>query len=223
MKCTKRIQNFFNTAPTVHSMTAFETKVRRAEVKVAATMVKHNVPLAFAEHLSLLFREIFPDSEIANAYGSGKTKTTCILNGALKPYYQDELVQQMKDRPYSTSIDGSNDTGRDKMNPLTVKLFDVNMIKHKFLDMCFTSGKEAGTAEEIFSKMDLVLMRHEIPWKNCVSLSVDNTSVNLGTTNSLSSRIRKKKSTGICHWLSLSHFAQHVIQSSCSSCQYYRV
>ena len=49
-------------------MTAFETKVRRAEVIVAATMVKHNVPLAFAEHLSPLFREIFPDSEIANAY-----------------------------------------------------------------------------------------------------------------------------------------------------------
>ena len=103
------------------------------------------------------FEKIF-QTQIANAYGCGKTKTTCILNGALKPYYQDELVQQVKDRPYSISIDGSNDTGRDKMNPLTVKLFDVNMIKHKFLDMCITSGKEAGTAEEIFSKMNLVLM-----------------------------------------------------------------
>lgn len=87
-----------------------------------------------------------------HTYGSGKTNTTCILNGALKPYYQDELVQQMKDRPYSISIDGSNDTGRDKMNPLTVKLFDVNMVKHKFLDMCITSEKGAGTAEEIFRK-----------------------------------------------------------------------
>ena len=31
-------------------MTALESKVRQAEVKMAATMVKHNVPLALADH-----------------------------------------------------------------------------------------------------------------------------------------------------------------------------
>ena len=97
-------------------MSPLEAKVRRAEVKVAATMAKHNIPLAFAEHLSPLFREIFPDSEITKAYGSGKTKTTCIINGALKPYYQCELIEKMKSMPFCLSIDGSNDTGIDKMN-----------------------------------------------------------------------------------------------------------
>ena len=141
MRSSGKIQKFFNVAPSVDKMTTLEAKVRRAEVKVTSTMVEHNIPLVFAEHLSPLFREIFPDSEIAKAYGSGKTKTTCILNGALKLYYQNELVQQMRDRPYSVSIDGSNDTGREKMNPVTVKLFDVARAKHKFLDMCTTSGK----------------------------------------------------------------------------------
>ena len=185
-----KIQKFFNVSPSVDKMTALETKVRRAEVKVTSSMVKHNIPLAFAEHLSPLFREIFPDSEIAKAYGCGKTKTTCILNGALKPYYQNDLVQQMKDRPYSVSIDGSNDTGKEKMNPITVKVFDIDKVKHKFLDMCTTSGRGAGTAEVIFNKMDTVLQRFCIPWGNCVSLSVDNTSVNLGARNSLCSRIQ---------------------------------
>ena len=88
------------------------------------------------------------------------------------------------------SIDGSNDTGREKMNPITVKVFDVDRVKHKFLDMCTTSGRGAGTAEVIFNKMDTVLQRFSIPWGNCVSLSVDNTSVNLGARNSLRSRIQ---------------------------------
>ena len=64
-------------------------------------MVKHNVPLAFAEHLSSLLKEIFPDSDIASA-------TTCILNGALKLHFQRELVQQIREGPYTISIDGSN-------------------------------------------------------------------------------------------------------------------
>jgi len=55
---------------------------------------KAQCPLAFAENISPLFHEIFPDFEIAKAYGSGKTKTTCIINGALKPYCQQQHVQK---------------------------------------------------------------------------------------------------------------------------------
>ena len=55
--------------------------------------------------------------------------------------------------------------------------------------MCTTSGKQAGTACVIFEKMDGVLQKHGISWDNCISLSVDNTSVNMGRNNSLRSRV----------------------------------
>ena len=115
--------------------------MRRAEVKMTATMVKHNVPLAFADHLSPLLRDIFPDSEIAKVYNSAKTKTTCILNGALRPFYLGELIAEMKLGPFSLSIDGSNNTGLKKMNPMTVHVFSNSRVEHKFLDMCTTSGQ----------------------------------------------------------------------------------
>ena len=88
-----------------------------------------------SEHLGPLFREIFPDSETARSYHSGKIKSTCILNA---PLYQDELVQLVRTRPFSLSIDGSG------MNPLTA---DDGGVVHRLLDMCTTSGKGAGTAE----------------------------------------------------------------------------
>jgi len=44
----------------------------------------------------------------------------------LKPYCQQQLVQKMKDTPFCLSIDGSNDNGTEKMNPMTVKIFDLN-------------------------------------------------------------------------------------------------
>ena len=54
-------------------------KVTRAEVKVSTVLAHHNVPIALADHLSPLFKNIFPDSEIAKAYSCARTKTTCIL------------------------------------------------------------------------------------------------------------------------------------------------
>lgn len=75
---------------------------------------------------------MFPDLEIAKGYGCGKTKTTCILNRALKPYNLSKLIEQIRSRPFSIYIDGSNDTGREKINPMTVHIFDVDKVKHKF-------------------------------------------------------------------------------------------
>ena len=183
---SQSMQNFVRSAGS-NVISSLEHKARRAEVKMTAAMVHHNIPIAFADHLSPLMSEMFPDSEIAKKYSSARTKTSCILNGALKPHFQSELIKQMQFNPYSLSIDGSNDTGLEKMNPLTVKIFDVNRneVVHKFLDMCTTSGKDCGTAKGIFAKMDEVLVRNEVPWMNCIALSVDNTSVNLGVRNSL--------------------------------------
>ena len=78
------------------------------------------------------------------------------------------------------------------MNPLTVKIFKDGNVKHLFLDMCSTSGQSCGTSETIFCKMDKVITKHNIPWENCIALSVDDASVNMGVRNSLRSRITTK-------------------------------
>ena len=46
------------------------------------------------------------------------------------------------------------DTGLQKMNPLTVRIFDDDRkrVETRFLNMCTTSGKAAGTAQAIFDK-----------------------------------------------------------------------
>ena len=154
-------------------------QVIRAEVKVAHMLAQHNVPLSLADELTPLFHDIFPDSYIAKNFSSRRTKTACILNGAIAPVLQKNLVNTMKTCPFTLAIDGSTDIGVEKMNPLTVRIFNAEygMVHTLYLDMCMYSQS---TAEGIFTKMEDALQKHEIPWLNCVRVGVDNTSVNMG-------------------------------------------
>ena len=44
----------------------------------------------------------------------------CMLNSAVAPSLLSDLIAKMKSNPFSIMIDGSNDTGLEKMNPITV-------------------------------------------------------------------------------------------------------
>lgn len=52
-----------------------------AEGLFTALIAKHNLPLAVSDHFTKVVRKMFPDSQIAKQYGSGRTKTTAILRG----------------------------------------------------------------------------------------------------------------------------------------------
>jgi len=74
-------------------------------------MVQHNVPFAVADHFSPLLKECFKDSTTAQDFKCAGTKTTCIINGAVTPYFRNELVMKMRENPFTLITDGSNDTG----------------------------------------------------------------------------------------------------------------
>lgn len=61
------------------------------------------------DHLSPLFHDIFPDSNIAKGFSSAGTKTMCILNRALQPHFESVLIAKMKEEPFSLAVDDSNE------------------------------------------------------------------------------------------------------------------
>ena len=80
-------------------------------------------------------------------------------------------------RTFSLAVDGSNDNGIHKMNPVTVRIYDSDTghIGTGLLDMCLTTDTGSATAASVFTAMNNALESRGIPWTNCVSLSVDNT------------------------------------------------
>ena len=164
--------------------------VIRAEVKVATMLIQHNVPIALADKMTPLFQDVFSDSEIAKIYASRHTKTAYLINGALAP---QELVAYMKENPFAFTTDGSSDNSIEKMNPLTVRIFDQGSrtVCTRFLCMCMSSE---ANAETIFSKMEAALAKHGISWENCVGINLDNTFINMGCHNSIKTRVQHANS-----------------------------
>ena len=179
----------------------FDEQVVNAVVMMRNFLGQHNSSLLTADHLSSLFKEVFPDSKIAKKYAAHRTKTTAILYKSLAPHCLNYIVEHCKVHPYSVGTDGSSDTGIEKMNPICVKIFDVTRsrtVTAHFLDMCLTSGVGSATAEGIFTAIEDVFENNRIPWENCVSLSVDNTNTMIGKNKSIASRFLEESKCFYC-------------------------
>ena len=85
-------------------------KVLNAEVMVSNFIVQHNLSISVADHLDQLFKNIFPDSQIASSYACPKIKTFCIINKAFQLYYHKQIIDYCKNHPFTVRHDGSNDT-----------------------------------------------------------------------------------------------------------------
>ena len=114
----------------------------RAEVnsKAANFLVQHNIPLSVTDHLNPLFKNIFPDSSVAKALHQLELKQHVL---SMDLFLQTSKLEAMQSSPYALAIDGSNDNGLEKMNPLTVRIFDLEDKKviTNLLDMCLISGE----------------------------------------------------------------------------------
>ena len=89
-------------------------------------LVQRSTAFLTADHLTLPFKEAFLDSKIAKKYASRQTKTAAIIYKSFALHCLDYIVEHCKSHQYSVGTDGSNDTGIEKMNPICVKIFDVN-------------------------------------------------------------------------------------------------
>ena len=127
--------------------------LKTIDSKMAVLTASSSIPLAFHDKVSPAIRSHFSDSTIAQNYHSASTKATCMLKLAVASFLIDKLVDAMKMHPFSLSTDGSNDTGLEKMNPVSIRIFDVERSKviTKFLHMCPSTD---GRAETLFSNID---------------------------------------------------------------------
>ena len=105
-------------------------------------------------------------------------------------------------------LDGSNDTCLQKMYPVTVCTFDVNLnrITTKFFDMNLLEGTDASTTASMFDSVNSLFEPYNIQRDHYIGIGLDSTNANIGERNSIKSRARQKNDNIIiagcpCHIL----------------------
>ena len=71
-----------------------------AEIRSTVMLAHHNAPLSLSDHLGPMNKQNFPDSKISKLYQCARTKTACILNYAIAPYLQSDLIAEMKQQTF---------------------------------------------------------------------------------------------------------------------------
>ncbi|CAH2006701.1 unnamed protein product [Acanthoscelides obtectus] len=86
-------------------------QVSRAEIKIAALISEHNLPIKLCDHLIPLLKDIFLDSKIAQGMQMGRTKATGVIKHVLAKSHFEELIEELKAKKFSILVDESTDIG----------------------------------------------------------------------------------------------------------------
>ena len=100
-KSTSQVTKYYVSS----NSSSLDENVIKAETLISLPMAKHNVLLAFADHLAKVVNEAFPDSSIAKKNACGRGKTYQIIKRAIDPLQRAQVVEMCQNNKFSLMID----------------------------------------------------------------------------------------------------------------------
>ena len=82
-----------------------EELIIKAETLNALHYVQHNYSYASASNQSLLYKEMFPDSAIAQSFTCGSSKMAYIIKFGLALYFEEKIKEDIKGAPFTFKFD----------------------------------------------------------------------------------------------------------------------
>lgn len=173
------------------TQTPHSEQVKKAEIKVAAFIVEHNLPFRIMDHLSDLVAATFPDSKIACEFSSKRTKTRSIVKHVIAQRFRNDLVEVLKSTKFSIIIDESTDISALKQLAVVVRFFcnSQRRVRAHFLKLIEVSSADA---DGITTAVLDVFEKAKIPLSNIVGFAADTTNVMFGSHHSVSTILADK-------------------------------
>ena len=100
-------------------------KVTTAEVMMTQFIVSHNLSFLAADHLSDLFKCMFPDLKVAADFACKRTKTKSIICDAMDPHLKAPVISSLRVGSFNLLCDESNERDDSvKILTILVRYFD---------------------------------------------------------------------------------------------------
>lgn len=182
------------------------TKTACAEGTLCLYIAAHCSILS-CDHLGVLCKSQFSDSEAGKGIKMHRSKCSYIICNSLAPHFENSLLKEIGDQPFSLLIDESTDISVLKFLGISIMYFNQKMgqIVSTYLSLV---EMEACDSNAITNAVLTTLKRKGINIKNMVGLGSDNASVMVGINNGVYTKILAEVPTLIhipcvCHSLQL--------------------
>ncbi|XP_043468991.1 uncharacterized protein LOC122503272 [Leptopilina heterotoma] len=163
--------------------------VTEAEILWCIETVMTHTSLRSAESNVLLFKRMFPDSEIAKSLKLHKDKVSYGVAFGIAPYFQKELVNKLKNREFLViGFDESlNKVAQKNQMDLNIRFWDVdkNQVSCRYLTSVFLHHT---TAEDLLDGLKFGLS--EIDLQKILQISMDGPHVNWKLIRLFNSELR---------------------------------
>lgn len=168
---------------------ALASKVKEAEIKLAAFAVDHNISFNSVGPLVDLLKNIISDSEIVKLISCNRTKCTKIVCNVTGQESFQEMVKFLQTKKFSLLVDESTDVSGTKNLAIITRFSDGVSVKDRFLALL---PVDVVTAENLYKVVTSFLQDNNIPWKkNLIGYASDGANNVSGAWNSLSSRLKE--------------------------------
>ena len=86
------------------SKNSLEDDITAAELYFTTFISEHNIPFLAADHFTKLCKVMFPDSKVAEGFSCGRTKTTAIVEFALAPALNADVIKSCQTSPFYLTL-----------------------------------------------------------------------------------------------------------------------
>lgn len=109
--------------------------MKTGEIRLAAFVAEHNLPMSIMTHLPQLIKSVCSDSDIAKHIACSRTKTTAILKKVIGETSKEELINSLKTQKFSLIVDESTDRGCTEHLCLLARLIHGSKANDIFLGL----------------------------------------------------------------------------------------
>lgn len=159
-----------------------KSSVLDAEVRWAAKCVRSHYSFNSCKEINSLFKDMFPDSEIAKRFSCGPTKCAYLVCFGLSPYYTSLLNDIISKCNYFTiSYDESlNKSLQSKQLDVHIRFWNesTNLVNTRYLTSVFLGHS---TAEDILESFHKAVSKLQL--SKMLQISMDGPAVNWKTFN----------------------------------------
>ena len=153
--------------------------VLKAEVIWTMKTVSDHLSFKSNDNINEVFKEMFPDSQIASKFTCGEKKTAYLAVFGLAPYLRDKLITTVNanSTPFTVMFDESlNNKSQSKQLDVHVRYWATdNTVKSSYLTSEFMGH---ATATDIMDHFDSSVFESGLNMENLVQVGMDGPNVN---------------------------------------------